>query len=380
MQTLLDSSVQKKFLKKILTWYKKHGRHDMPWRKTKDPYAIFVSEIMLQQTTVATVRPYYDRFLSKFPTLKSLAHADLNDVLALWSGLGYYARARNMWGAMKMIEEKFGGRVPRDPNDLEKLPGVGPYTAGAISSFAYNKPAPIFDGNIIRFFMRILAIEDDPKLKPIQAVLRKTAQDVLDLTKKDKGAKAGPRHLNLAFMDLGSTVCLPQNPKCGECPAADFCLAKQYGKQNDIPLKGEAPERQTIRRFYAPIRFQDKWLVGLRPRDGLFGGLWEFPGIDAPSKIEPVPYLEKRLGEALGFEIRVKEALPAFEHQLSHRIFIVRTFLSEPLRTEDKLEPLISEDLPYQKFQWVGLEKLKKMGISAITSRIIGELNFPKIS
>src|SRR5881628_1996595 len=136
--SLLDPSEQKKFLKNLLVWYKKNGRHDMPCRKTKDPYAVFLSEFMLQQTTVTTVRPYYDRFLKRFPTLTSLANSDLNDVLALWSGLGYYARARNLWLAMKQVEADFAGVIPSDPFDLEKLPGVGPYTAGAVASFAYN--------------------------------------------------------------------------------------------------------------------------------------------------------------------------------------------------------------------------------------------------
>lgn len=377
MSSLLETATQKPFLKKLLTWYKKDGRHDMPWRKTKDPYAVFLSEFMLQQTTVAAVRPYYDRFLKKFPTLLSLAKGDLNDVLALWSGLGYYARARNLWSAAKEVVKKFKGKIPSDPKQLIELSGIGPYTAGAVAAFAFNRPAAVLDGNIIRLFMRLLAIEDDPKLKPVQLLLQKTALDIVTLGSKGKTtktAKGGSRDINLALMDVGSSICLPQNPKCGECPVADFCLAKQYNRQNEIPLKGDAPERQTVRRMYAAIHLGGKWLIGQRTKEGLFGGLWEFPGLDTPVGVEPVPYIEQKLGEALGFQMRVRQALPAFEHQLSHRIFLVKPFLVEPLRKEEPLEAMTHDDLPYSKFQWVKLEKLQTLGISAITSRIVMEL------
>lgn len=358
--SLLETSVQEKFIVKLLAWYKKYGRHDMPWRKTKDPYAVFLSEIMLQQTTVATVRPYYDRFLKKFPTLRSLADGDLNDVLALWSGLGYYARARNLWAAIRTVHSDFRGKIPSDTQTLQKLPGVGPYTAGAIASFAFNKQAAVLDGNIIRVLMRILAIEDDPKMKAVLIVLRKTGMDLARVKSKD---------VNLGLMDLGSTVCLPQNPHCEKCPVSGFCLARQAGRQNDIPLKGETPERPTVRRLFAVLGHEGKWLLGQRPKEGLFGGLWEFPGVDAPSGIEPVQYLEEGVHQEIGFKIQVQRALPPFEHQLTHRIFVVRAFLCDPLTTGPDLLP--KKSAHYDKFKWMAPSKLNQVGVSSITQRIL---------
>jgi A/G-specific adenine glycosylase len=363
--TLLDADTQKQFLQRLLRWYKKHGRHDMPWRKTKDPYAIFLSEIMLQQTTVATVGPYYDRFLKKFPTVRALAQANLNDVLALWSGLGYYARARNLWSAAKELQTEWRGKFPTTPEQLQKLSGVGPYTAGAVAAFAFDQPASVLDGNIIRVLMRILAIEDDPKMKAVLVVLRSVS---LALSK----GTGGSRHINLALMDLGSTVCIPQNPRCDVCPVADLCLARKAGRQNAIPLKGDTPERPVVRRLYAALEWEGKWLLGQRPKEGLFGGLWEFVGFDAPSGVEPIQYLEDAVQKEIGFEVQVKRALPAFEHQLTHRIFLVRSFVCEPQTTGPDLLP--KKTARYDKLKWMDLSKRMPVGISAITQRIRAEL------
>lgn len=373
-QTLLEPKAQAVFLRKLLAWYAKEGRHDMPWRKTRDPYAIVVSEFMLQQTTVGTVRPYYERFLKRFPTGASLAASDLNDVLALWSGLGYYARARNLWLALRAVQETHKGKVPSAPEDLMKLPGVGPYTAGAIAAFAFNKPAPVLDGNIYRVLMRLLAIEDDPKLKAVQVVLKKVSLDLAKLAlKTGKAERGGPRDLNLALMDLGATVCVPQGPKCGDCPAATLCLARSYGRQEEIPIKTEKLERPTLRRVHAALAHQGKWLVGQRPRDGLFGGLWEFPGVDISGGTEPVLHLEETLGRELGLSFRVRQAVPAFEHQLTHRILLVRAYvcdLSKGVRPPVKLNKTAN----YQRFKWVTGPQLDRMGISSITKKTLAEV------
>jgi A/G-specific adenine glycosylase len=363
VSTLFEAPVQKKFRAKLLAWYKRNGRHDMPWRKTRDPYAVFLSEFMLQQTTVATVRPYYDRFLKKFPTLKSLAEGNLNDVLALWSGLGYYARARNLWAAVKTVREDFKGKIPSDPDTLQKLPGVGPYTAGAITAFAFNKPAAVLDGNIIRVLMRVLAIEDDPKMKAVLTVLRKVAFDLSQDKSKD---------VNLALMDLGSTICVPVNPNCPACPVAQYCLARAAGKQNDIPLKGETPERPTVRRLFAVLENEGKWLMGQRPPEGLFGGLWEFIGVDAPSGVEPVHHLEEAVQRELGFKVQVRQAIPAFEHQLSHRVFVVRAFYCQSLTTGPDLLP--KRGRHYEKFKWIAPSRFEQHGISSITQRILNHI------
>ncbi len=375
--SLLDASAQKKFLKKLLAWYKKHGRHDMPWRKTKDPYAVLLSEFMLQQTTVATVRPYYDRFLKKFPTLQSLADAELNSVLALWSGLGYYARARNLWAAARAIVTDHNGKIPSDVVALEKLPGIGAYTAGAISAFAFNRPAAVLDANVNRVLMRLLAIEDDPRLRAVQIVLQKMALELASMprpvtTSIPSRGQSCSRDTNLALMDIGSTVCLPAKPLCEQCPVSEFCLALQAGKQEAIPLKGETPERPKIRRLFAALQYKGAWLMGQRPKEGLFGGLWELIGVDVPTSVEPVEYLEEFVEQEIGFKIRVRQAIPMFEHQLSHRIFVVRAFLCDPMTTGPDLLP--TKGKRYDRFKWVKPSKMNSLGISSITQRIFALL------
>lgn len=377
MSSVIDSETQKSFLKNLLQWYKKHGRHDMPWRNTKDPYAIFVSEFMLQQTTVSTVKPYYERFLKRFPTIKSLAESELNDVLALWSGLGYYARARNLWASMHDIVEEHKGKIPSDLDTLQKLPGVGFYTSGAISSLAFNKPAPVLDGNIIRVLMRVLALEEDPKLKAVQVILRKVSIDLANIVYQSKSRAAlGPRALVLALMDLGATVCTPRNPDCEACPVSSLCLAKSYGKQDSIPYREEKESVPTVKRLFAIIESENKFLLGQRPAEGLFGGLWEFIGTDLLTPEEPIPFLEKLVKAETGFTVRVQEALPSFEHQLTHKTYIVRAY-----RCRQHLPKLVS--LPekgetYVKFKWVSQKDMSKLGISAITKRILNEISLIK--
>lgn len=378
MATLLEGGPQKEFRSSLLAWYKRSGRHDMPWRRTGDPYAIVVSEFMLQQTTVATVLPYYDRFLKKFPTLASLASAPLDEVLAQWSGLGYYARARNLWSAMKAVAEQHGGVIPSAAAELEKLPGIGPYTAGAISAFAFNRPAAVLDGNIIRVMMRLLAIEDDPKMKAVQAILRKVSLDLSTVERPRSGE--GSRDINLALMDLGSTVCVPQNPDCEACPGSGVCLARQYGRQNDIPAKAAKAERPRVRKLYAVIERGGRWLLAQRPREGLFGGLWEFPGVEGAIAGEPIPALEAGVAREVGWPIRVRKALISFEHHLTHRVFQVRPFLCEPVAAKRPGATLPAEaGGVYERFQWVSPGDLDTLGISAITKRIAAGLG-PELS
>ena len=374
MPSLLETSTQRSFLKHLLAWYKKEGRHDMPWRNTGDPYAIFVSEFMLQQTTVATVRPYFDRFLGRFPTLKALSQSSLDDVLALWSGLGYYARARNLWHAAKDIQEEFGGKIPSDPVVLQKLPGIGLYTAGAIAALAFNRPSVVLDGNIIRVLMRLLALDDDPKLKAVQVVLRKVSVDLMKVPFQSNGAgkASGPRDIVLALMDLGATLCAPKNPACLICPVASFCLAKSYGRQEEIPWREERADRPTIRQLCGLIPSKGKWLFGQRPAEGLFGGLWEFPSIEVPSGIEPVPFLEETLKKELGIQIQVRQALPPFEHQLTHRIILVRGFLCD-IKRKSRPPKLSKKSDAYDRFKWVAESNISKFGISAVTRRLLHE-------
>jgi A/G-specific adenine glycosylase len=218
---------------RLLSWYRAFHR-DLPWRRTRDPYAIWVSEIMLQQTQVATVIPYYERFLARFPTVAALAEAPVDEVLRLWAGLGYYSRARNLQSGAQEVVSRHGGSVPEAIEELLALPGVGRYTAGAIASIAHNRPVPILDGNVIRVLCRIYALRGDPKRAPLHARLWQLAEEVIP------EGHAG--EFNQALMELGATVCTPTSPRCDVCPVAGLCEARRLGIQESLPeLARSAP-------------------------------------------------------------------------------------------------------------------------------------------
>lgn len=382
MESLLNASAQKPFLKRLLAWYTKEGRHDMPWRQTNDPYAIFVSEIMLQQTTVATVRPYYERFLRRFPTVGALAAADLNDVLALWSGLGYYARARNLWAAMQTVQKEHGGRIPGDVEALLKLPGVGYYTAGAITTIGFNRSAAVLDGNITRVIMRLLALDEEPRLKAVQAILRRAVQDLTMMAAGGKkalarGKRGGPRDVILALFDLGATVCVPRAPACLSCPVSRFCLAFGAGRQEEIPPPKNQADRPVIRRLHAVIRHEGMWLLGQRPKNGLFGGLWEFPGVEVDPGVNPVLFLEEAMLSETGLPVRVSESMTGFGHQLTHREMIIRPYLCKIAPKFKGKVTIPAAGKSYTAFRWATPAHLDKLGISSITRRIFDEASRP---
>lgn len=254
--------------RKLKTWYSKSARI-LPWRETKDPYRIWISEIMLQQTTVAAVIPYYERFFGTFPTLESLAHAQEEEVLKLWEGLGYYSRARNIWKAAKTIWEKHNGQFPRTVSELTELPGIGRYTAGAILSFAFDEPAPILEANTQRVDARLIGLTEDPTAAKGQRLLWQFAEDILP--------RANPGQFNQALMELGATICTPKNPACPDCPVNQECRAFALGKQSEIPLrKDQVPVTDVLEASIA-IRKGDKVLLRRRPPGERWAGLWDFP-------------------------------------------------------------------------------------------------------
>src|SRR5260221_10317179 len=203
------------FAEKLVAWQRRHGRHDLPWQGTRDPYAIWLSEIMLQQTQVATVIPYYERFLKKFPTVSRLASAELDDVLKLWAGLGYYSRARNLHSGAKLVVERFGGRLPDSPDLIRQVPGIGAYTAGAILSIAYGKPEPLVDGNVARVLSRLNLIAGDYRKGATKERFWAAANE---LVSGCAGMNKNPGDLNQALMELGATICTPSSPQCSGCP------------------------------------------------------------------------------------------------------------------------------------------------------------------
>lgn len=216
------------FQRDLVDWYKMNQR-DLPWRADQDPYKVWVSEIMLQQTRVDTVIPYFNRFLGLFPTLEALAEADEEKVLKAWEGLGYYSRVRNLQTAVKEVAEQYGGRVPDTPEDISKLKGVGPYTAGAILSIAYGVPEPAVDGNVMRVLSRILLIEEDIGKAKSRTLFEKAVRELI--------SKEDPSSFNQALMELGALICTPKSPACLICPVHEHCRAFEQGRQRELPVK-----------------------------------------------------------------------------------------------------------------------------------------------
>jgi A/G-specific adenine glycosylase len=264
------------FSRRLLRWYGAH-RRDLPWMlqrgsgETLDPYLVLVSEAMLQQTQVATVIPYFQRFIGRFPTVSSLARAHEQDVLRLWQGLGYYSRARNLRAAAKRIVSEHGGQMPREVEVLHKLPGVGRYTAGAVASIAFDCRAPIVDGNVARVICRIDRIDTDPRDPRNKHTLEEVWRRAEQILPKSRCGD-----FNSALMELGATVCTPRSPKCLVCPVREHCEAQAAGVQEQIPPPRKAKATPLLRRDVLCIREGEKWLIEQRPTKGRWAGMWQF--------------------------------------------------------------------------------------------------------
>ena len=310
----------------LLAWYERTAA-DLPWRASHDAYRVWLSEIMLQQTQVETVKPYYERFLSAYPTVSDLAAAPLDDVLKLWEGLGYYSRARNLHRAAQAVAAQ-GGDFPRTVDELLALPGIGRYTAGAIASIAYGVRAPVLDGNVIRVYARLLDLPDDVTQTATQAKLWDQAEAWLP------EQRAGD--YNQALMDLGRLVCKPKKPLCGPCPIRDDCLAYQRGTQDERPVKkAKAPTPHYDVTAGMIWNERGELLIAQRPLDGLLGGLWEFPGGKQEDGETLPDCLQRELREELAIEVEVGELFTRVEHGFTHfritlHVFTCRYVSGEP--------------------------------------------------
>jgi len=303
---------------RLLAWYGAAGR-ELPWRQTRDPYCIWLSEIMLQQTTVAAVIPYYQRFLAVFPTVQALAAAPLDRVLELWAGLGYYSRARNLHRAALQIVGDYAGRFPAEPELLAALPGVGRSTAGAIAAIAFDRPAPILDGNVRRVLVRLFAWRDDPRSASAERQLWSWAEA---LTSRER-----PHDYSQAIMDLGATVCTPQAPACAICPLAALCQAHRLDLAAELPVKRRQPALPVRQQVALLLEADGAWLVRQRPPQGLLGGMWEFPGAERSGAVTPAT-TARRLLQDLGLTgrlHRVGEIRHAYSHfKLELTLFAAR--------------------------------------------------------
>ena len=303
------------FARRLLSWYDRH-RRDLPWRAdaasgraAPAPYHVLVSEAMLQQTQVATVIPYYNRFLARFPSIQDLAGADEQDVLRIWQGLGYYSRARNLQRAARAIVEDHGGELPQTVDALLSLPGVGRYTAGAVASIAFGTRAPIVDGNVARVICRLDRIETDPRDRQTQQLLWRRAEEILP--------KRRVGDFNSALMELGATVCTPRNPQCLICPVREHCAAFAAGVQERIPPPRKSKPTPLNRRVTFCIRRGDAWLIEQRPAKGRWAGMWQFVTVEAPpaGANGPAASLLKRIAPVSGKPLK----LGTVTHGLTHR-------------------------------------------------------------
>ena len=296
------------FAARIVTWQRSHGRHDLPWQNTRDAYRIWLSEIMLQQTQVTTVLPYYERFLSRFPDVASLAAANEDDVLALWAGLGYYSRARNLHRTAQQVMTQHRGRFPADVDALAAMPGVGRSTAAAIAAFAYDVIAPILDGNVKRVLSRHAAIDGFPGTAAVEKQLWRIAGDRLPAQPADIVA------YTQGLMDLGATVCARAEPRCNACPVAADCAARAQGRTAELPTARPAKTLPLRHQRYLLLRHGDEVLLVKRPAPGIWGGLWCLPEIsDDESSLPAV--LREHFGVKTTGEVR---QLPDIVHTFTH--------------------------------------------------------------
>ncbi|HMN77583.1 MAG TPA: A/G-specific adenine glycosylase [Burkholderiaceae bacterium] len=284
----------------VIAWQRRHGRHALPWQNTRDPYRVWLSEIMLQQTQVATVLDYYARFIARFPDLQTLAAAPLDDVLARWSGLGYYSRARNLHRCAQIVVAEFGGQFPRSSAGLAMLPGIGRSTAAAIAVFCFGERAAILDGNVKRVLTRVLGDARDLSLAANERALWAIADDLLPAR--------GIERYTQGLMDLGATLCTARAPACNACPLAAICVARGEGAPERYPVRSRRGARGRRENWWLWLQWRDRVWLQQRPARGVWAGLWTLPLLDDEGAADAIA---ARLGVAL-------EPLPAIEHALTH--------------------------------------------------------------
>lgn len=344
---------------RLLGWYY-HHRRDLPWRDETLPYRIWISEVMLQQTQVTTVVPYYHRFLERFPALAALAAASPDDVLKAWEGMGYYARARNLHRAAVEIFERYEGQFPTTYAELRTLPGFGDYTAGAVASIAFGEVVPAVDGNVKRVLARLFAIREEVGRGPAARQLREIAAALVD--------PDSPGDWNQALMELGATVCLPQTPRCLLCPLNDLCQARLQGLERELPVK---PAKKVLPHYdvtAAVIRENGKILIAQRPPEGMLGGLWEFPGGKVENGETLAEGLRREIKEELGLEIAVGEPIVTVKHGYTHFKITLHAFACRLIAGQPQA-------LGVADWRWVTLAELDTFAFPRTDRKIIAALH-----
>lgn len=339
------------FAQKVIAWQKQHGRHDLPWQNTINPYAIWVSEVMLQQTQVAAVIGYYQRFMERFPDIASLANATQEEVMQHWSGLGYYSRARNLHNAAQKIVEDYVGIFPQRFSDILALPGIGRSTAAAISTFAFDIPHPILDGNVKRVFARYFLVEGwtgAPKVEEQLWQLTEHYMPAIDASAYTQG-----------LMDLGATICTRTKPKCSLCPLLNSCGAYKHNRVNTLPApkpRKLIPQRYTTMLI---LRYGNDILLEKRPPSGIWGGLWSFP------EIEPHEIAVERTLCKFGYHVETEEPLEVIQHVFTHFKLAITP---QPLQVQHQPKSLTNNTI------WLSLDDAIEAAIPAPVRSILLKL------
>lgn len=354
----MNTPIKKNLQRNLLQWFNISQR-EMPWRKTKDPYHIWISEIMLQQTQVHTVGPYYQRFIRSFPNITALSEAPISDVMKAWEGLGYYSRARNLHQAAKTIVKKFNGKFPDTSEQLISLAGVGRYTAGAVLSIAFDKRIPVLDGNVIRILTRIFHITENIQRSDTKKRLWRLAEELLP--------EEHVGDFNQGLMELGALLCKPKQPVCNLCPLVKLCQAKKLGIQDHLPVK---PTRKPIPHYdvVAGIIWKGpRFLITLRPPRGLLGGLWEFPGGKVEDGETLQNGLKREVAEELGIQIKVSSPFMSVKHAYTHFKITLHAFDCQ--YKKGKIQLHACDD-----YRWIFLSQLNDFAFPGADRKIIHKL------
>ncbi|MGG3797686.1 A/G-specific adenine glycosylase [Metabacillus fastidiosus] len=355
MMKKLENFAIQDFQNDLINWYRNEKR-DLPWRKNQDPYKIWVSEVMLQQTKVDTVIPYFNEFTTKFPTIQALANADEEEVLKAWEGLGYYSRVRNLHSAVKEVNECYGGIVPNDPNEISKLKGVGPYTKGAILSIAYNIPEPAVDGNVMRVMSRILSIWDDIAKVKTRNLFEEIIREII--------SQEYPSDFNQALMELGAIICTPTSPSCLLCPVREHCAAFHEGVQTELPVKSKKKKPVPLQMAAAVLYDENGQLyIHKRPPTGLLANLWEFPNCELKQELNKThtEQLALFLKEEYDIEAALQPLIGTIQHIFSHRIWNLSIYFGEIKSMESEKLVQVDEETIKQYAFPVSHQKIYKM-------------------
>jgi A/G-specific adenine glycosylase len=344
------------FREDLAAWYASDHR-DLPWRDTDDPYRIWLSEVMLQQTRVDQVEPYYRRFLERFPSVRDLADASLDDVLLCWEGLGYYSRARNLHRAARTVVDDYAGEVPDTLEEIRRLPGVGPYTAAAILSIAFERPHAVLDGNVIRVLSRFFAMESDVKKQASRRSLQLAADELVDPDR--------PGDFNQALMELGARICTPRAPSCSMCPVAAACEARRRGIPESFPVSSSRP---SVPHFDVVVALifdgSGRILIQQRPQDAMLGGLWEFPGGKCRDDETLEDACVREVKEELGVDVVINDFYDRLVHAYSH--FRITLHAYRCVIADGQVQSVAGEAL-----DWVHVDSLGNYAFPRANRRLI---------